>query len=80
MCQDPGLDAPAPRHREEHAAIFAILGIQELADDRVGAYVVVDTPFDPLPVEVNYMIAIETPEGWRLDEFVCFDAMGEYCA
>ena len=76
----PAEGTPEPLLEEEHAAIFAILGIQELADDRVGAYVVVDTPFDPLPVEVNYMIATETPDGWRLDEFECFDAMGGYCA
>lgn len=26
------------------------------------------------------MIAIKTPQGWQLDELVCFDAVGEYCA
>jgi hypothetical protein len=71
---------PVPFTEEELASIFAILGIEDLGNAQVGAYVVVDTPSDPLPVEVNYMIATETPDGWRLDEFVCFDAVGGYCA
>jgi hypothetical protein len=77
---EPVDGTPVPLAEEEYAAIFAILGIEELPDGRVGAYVVVDTPPDPLPVEVNYMIAVETEQGWRLDEFVCFDAEGGYCA
>ena len=60
--------------------LFAILGIEVLPDGRVGGYSVVDTPFDPLVVEVNYLIAVETADGWRLDEFVCFDEAGGYCA
>ena len=58
--------------------LFAVLGIEVLPDGRVGAYSVVDTPFDPLVVEVNYLIAVETADGWRLDEFVCFDEAGGY--
>ena len=60
--------------------LFAVLGIEVLPDGRVGAYSVVDTPFDPLVVEVNYLIAVETADGWRLDEFVCFNEVGGYCA
>ncbi len=60
--------------------LFAVLGVAVLADGRVGAYSVVDTPGDPLLVEVNYLIAAETAEGWRLDRFVCFDEAGGLCA
>ena len=77
---EPAAGTPVPLTEDELAAIFAILGIQELAENRVGAYVVVDTPNDPLAVEVNYMIAIETSQGWQLDEFVCFNESGGYCA
>jgi hypothetical protein len=76
---EPAEGTPVPFAEEELGVIFAILGIEDLDDDRVGAYVVVDTFFDSLPVEVNYMIATETADGWRLDEFVCFDAVGGYC-
>lgn len=71
---------PEPLAEAEWTAIFAIVGIQELADGRVGGYVVVDTAIDELPVEVNYMIASEAANGWQLDEFVCFDAAGTYCS
>ena len=77
---EPAAGTPAPLTEEELATIFAILGIEDLGNERVGAYVVVDTPHDPLPVEVNYMIATETAEGWRLDEFVCFNEVGGYCS
>ena len=60
-------------------ALFAILDIERLADGRVGAFAVVDTPFDPLPVEINYQIAAETPDGWRLDGFICFSEVGQLC-
>lgn len=69
-------EAPAP---DQQTAVFAILDVEQLPDGRVGAYVVVDTPFDPLPVEINYQIAAETAEGWRLDQFICFAAEGGLC-
>jgi hypothetical protein len=71
---------PEPGAELEPITLFAVLGIQELPDGRVGAYSVVDTPFDPLTVEVNYLIAVETADGWRLDEFICFNEAGGYCA
>ncbi len=77
---DPAEGTPVPLMQNELGAIFAILGIEDLGNERVGAYVVVDTFFDPLPVEVNYMVATETAEGWRLDAFVCFNEVGAYCA
>lgn len=64
---------------EEQTAVYAILDVERLADGRVGAYVIVDTPFDPLPVEINYQIAVETDDGWRLDEFICFSGEGRLC-
>ena len=67
-------EAPAP------ITLFAVLGVETLPDGRVGAYSVVDTPFDPLSVEVNYLIAVETAEGWRIDDFLCFDESGQFCA
>ena len=63
----------------EQAALFAVLDIERLADDRVGAYVVVDTYLDPIPVEVNYMILRETDAGWKVDGYICFSAEGQHC-
>lgn len=63
----------------EQTALFAVLDIERLEDGRVGAYVVVDTFGDPLPVEVNYYLAVETDRGWLLDDFLCFDAAGRPC-
>jgi hypothetical protein len=77
---EPAQGTPVPLAQDELSVIFAILGIEDLGNERVGAYVVVDTYFDPLPVEVNYMIATETAEGWQLDAFVCFNEAGGYCA
>jgi hypothetical protein len=71
---------PEPGAGHDPTTLFAVLGIEVLPDGRVGAYSVVDTPFDPLVVEVNYLIAVETPDGWRLDQFVCFNEVGGYCA
>jgi hypothetical protein len=70
---EPGADS-------DPTTLFAVLGIEVLPDGRVGAYSVVDSPFDPLVVEVNYLITAETADGWRLDEFVCFNEVGGYCA
>jgi hypothetical protein len=71
---------PEPGATLEPITLFAVLDAEDLPDGRVGAYSVVDTPFDPLTVEVNYLIAVETADGWRLDEFVCFNEVGGYCA
>ena len=76
----PTEGTPEPGAGGDPTTLFAVLGIEVLPDGRVGAYSVVDTPFDPLAVEVNYLIAVETADGWRLDEFVCFDEAGGYCA
>ena len=76
----PAEGTPEPGAELEPITLFAVLGIEVLPDGRVGAYSVVDTPFDPLTVEVNYLIAVETADGWRLDEFVCFNEVGGYCA
>ncbi len=63
----------------ERTALFAILDLERLPDGRVGAFVVVDTAGDPLPVEINYQIAAETAAGWRLDDFICFSEVGQLC-
>jgi hypothetical protein len=76
----PAEGTPEPGADSDPTTLFAVLGIELLSDGRVGAYSVVDTPFDPLVVEVNYLIAAETADGWRLDEFVCFNEVGGYCA
>ena len=76
----PAEGTPEPGAGPGPTTLFAVLGIEVLPDGRVGAYSVVDTPFDPLVVEVNYLIAAETADGWRLDEFVCFNEVGGYCA
>jgi hypothetical protein len=64
---------------DEQTAVYAILDVERLPDGRVGAFVMVDTPFDPLPVEVNYQIAVETDDGWRLDQFICYSGEGSLC-
>ena len=63
----------------EQSALIAVLDIERLDDGRVGAYVIVDTFGDPLPTEVNYYLITETDGGWLLDDFLCFDAEGQYC-
>lgn len=70
---------PAPFPADQQTAVYAILDIEVLPDGRVGAFVVIDGPSDPLPVEVNYQIAVETEDGWRIDDFVCFSASGGPC-
>ena len=70
----PTEGTPEPGADSDPTTLFAVLGIEVLPDGRV------DTPFDPLVVEVNYLIAAETADGWRLDEFVCFNEVGSYCA
>lgn len=76
----PEEGTPATGEVDTATTLFAVLGIEELPDGRVGGYSVVDTPFDPLLVEVNYMVAVETADGWRLDDFLCFDEAGDFCA
>ena len=63
----------------EQTALIAVLDIERLDDGRVGAYVIVDTFGDPLPTEVNYYFLTETAGGWLIDDFLCFDADGQYC-
>lgn len=70
---------PVAGPAETQTAVYAVLDVERLPDGRVGAFVVVDTPFDPLPVETNYQIAVETDEGWRLDQFICFSGEGGLC-
>jgi hypothetical protein len=70
---------PVPLPPAEQAAVFAVLDIERLDNGRVGAYVIVDTFLDPIPVEVNYIVLRETEAGWQYDEFICFNAEGQYC-
>jgi hypothetical protein len=70
---------PVPLPPAEQTALFAVLDIERLEDGRVGAYVIVDSYLDPIPVEINYAIFRETEEGWKIDNFICFDAEGQYC-
>lgn len=69
----------APYPIDQQTAVYAVLDVEVLSDGRVGAFVIVDTPGDPLPVEINYQIAVETEEGWKLDGFVCFTGAGTVC-
>ncbi len=69
----------SPLPDAEQTAVYAILDVEVLPDGRVGAFVVVDTGGDPLPVEINYQIATETDDGWLLDDFICFSATGALC-
>ncbi|MDQ3701779.1 MAG: hypothetical protein M3442_12790 [Chloroflexota bacterium] len=71
--------AATPLPAAEQTAVFAILDVEVLPDGRVGAFVTVDTGGDPLPVEINYQIAVETDTGWLLDDFICFSATGDLC-
>lgn len=70
---------PVELPEEEQTAVYAVLDVEILPDGRAGAYVVVDTVGDPLPVEINYMIALETEAGWRVDGFICFSDTGGLC-
>ena len=63
----------------EQTALIAVLDIERLDDGRVGAFVIVDTAADPLPTEINYYFLTETADGWLIDDFLCFDAEGQYC-
>ena len=63
----------------EQTALFAVLDVELLGEGQAGAFVVVDTAGDPLPVEVNYYRFAETPDGWLMDDFVCFDEAGGLC-
>jgi hypothetical protein len=74
-----GSSPAAPYPPDQQTAVYAILDIEVLPDGRVGGFVVVDTSGDPLPVEINYQIAAETEDGWRIDDFVCFSASGGLC-
>jgi hypothetical protein len=74
-----GSSPAAPFPVDQQTAIIAILDVEVLPDGRVGGFVIVDTPGDPLPVEINYQIAAETENGLRLDGFVCFNATGGLC-
>jgi hypothetical protein len=62
---------------QEQTAIFAVLDVEILPDGRAGAYVVVDTFGDPLPVEFNYYLFVETADGWLLDDFIWYDEVGQ---
>lgn len=70
---------PAPAPPDQQTAVFAVLDVERLPDGRVGAFVVVDTAGDPLPVEINYQIAAETDDGWTLDDYICFSETGGLC-
>jgi hypothetical protein len=69
----------APYPPDQWTVVHAILDVEVLPDGRVGGFVIVDSPTDPLAVEVNYQIAVETEDGWRLDDFVCFSESGGLC-
>jgi len=70
---------PEPVPPAERTALFAVLDVELLGNGQAGAFVVVDTAGDPLPVEVNYYRFVETPDGWLMDDFVCFDEEGGLC-
>lgn len=74
-----GLTSPpvAPFPPDQQTAVFAILDVEVLPDGRVGAFVIVDTVGDPLPVEINYQIAAETEDGWKVDDLICFSETGD---
>lgn len=63
----------------EQTALFAVLDVELLGEGQAGAFVIVDTAGDPLPVEVNYYVFTEGADGWLMDDFVCFDEEGMLC-
>ena len=67
---------PVPVPAEEQTALFAILDVSIHGDGSAGAYVIVDTVANPDPVEVLYMIAVQTGPGWRIDDVITFAADG----
>jgi hypothetical protein len=77
MPVDAGTPEPLPA--ADQTVLWVILDVEVLAPGRVGAFVLVDTAFDPLAVEVNYYVLVETEAGWLIDEIVCFDAFGGFC-
>lgn len=70
---------PAAIPAEEQTALIAVMDIERIDDGRVGAFVVVDTFGDPIPVEFNYYVLEETDDGWKLDDYLCFDREGARC-
>jgi hypothetical protein len=74
-----GTGTPAPVPATEQTTLWAVLDVELLGPGQAGAYVVVDTAGDPLPVEVNYYVLVETDAGWRISDFICFNAAGGLC-
>ena len=70
---------PAAAPAAEQTALFAVLDIEILSEDRAGAFVVVDTFGDPLPVEVNYYVLERQDGAWLMDDFLCYDEDGAFC-
>ena len=70
---------PAVAPAAEQTALFAVLDIEILGEDRAGAFVVVDTFGDPLPVEVNYYVLEKQDGVWLMDDFLCYAEDGAFC-
>lgn len=75
----PAEGTPAALPVVEQTALFAVLAIELLGDNRAGAFVIVDTFGDPLPVEVNYYVLVEQDGVWLMDDFLCYAGDGTYC-
>lgn len=75
----PAEGTPTPVPAAEQTALFAVLDIELLGDNRAGAFVIVDTFNDPLPVEINYYLLVKQDDTWLMDDFLCFDEAGEPC-
>ena len=73
----PGTPEPVPP--AEQTALIAVLDVEVLGEGRAGAFVLVDAFGDPLPVEVNYYLLAEADGEWLIDDFICFDAVGQLC-
>lgn len=73
----------APFPLEQQTAVFAILDVEVLPDGRVGAFVVLGgsgyLPGDLPAVGIDYHILVETDEGWKLDDVICFSETGGPC-
>jgi hypothetical protein len=65
-----------PLPPEAQLTVFAVLDVEILSDGRAGAFVIVDDPADPLPVEVNYYLFAEEGGRWKVDDFLFFDEQG----
>ncbi len=75
----PAEGTPATVPAAEQTALFAVLDIELLGDNRAGAFVIVDTFNDPLPVEINYYLLVKQDDTWLMDDFLCYSENGAFC-